>query len=86
MCMVEMVFFNIQRAITLKVGKQELRLMCSACHLMVLTFVSSFLNICQAVLKLCSGHENCKHTKGNNSKSRKTRVMVHVFYTSAYGV
>ena len=42
-----------------KVGKQELRLMCSACHLMVLTFVSSFMKICQVVLKLWSGHENC---------------------------
>ena len=28
--MVEMAIFNIQRAITLKVGKQELRFMCSA--------------------------------------------------------
>ena len=35
MCMVEMAIFNIQRAITLKVGKQELRFMCSACYLMV---------------------------------------------------
>ena len=52
--MVEMAIFNIQRAITLKVGKQELRFMCSAYHLMVLLFVSSFMNICQAVLKLCS--------------------------------
>ena len=32
---------------------------CSACHLMVLTFVSSFMKICQAVLKLWSGHKNC---------------------------
>ena len=32
--MVEMVIFNIQRTISLKVGKQELRFMCSACHLM----------------------------------------------------
>ena len=46
MCMVEMAIFNIQRAITLKVAKQELRFMCSACHLMVLTFVSSFMKIC----------------------------------------
>ena len=57
MCMVEMAIFNIQRAITLKVGKQELRFMCSACHLMVLTFVSSFMKICQVVLKLWSGHK-----------------------------
>ena len=35
MCMVEMAVFNIQRTITLKVGKQELEFMCSACHLMV---------------------------------------------------
>ena len=33
--MVEKAIFNIQRAITLKVGKQELRFMCSACGLMV---------------------------------------------------
>ena len=58
MCMVDMAIFNIQRAITLKVAKQELRFMCSARHLMVLTFVSSFMKICQAVLKLWSRHEN----------------------------
>ena len=59
MCMVEMAIFNIQRAIHLKVGKQELRFISSACHLMGLTFVSSFKKICQVVLKLWSGHENC---------------------------
>ena len=52
MCMVEMAIFNIQRAIILNVEKQELPFMCSACHLMVLTFVSSFMKICQGVLKL----------------------------------
>ena len=57
--MVEMAIFNIQRAITREVGKQELQFMCSACHLMVLAFVSSFMKICQAVLKLWSGHKNC---------------------------
>ena len=41
------------------------------------------MKICQAVLKLWSGHENCLHTKGNNSKSRKSRVTVHVFMCSA---
>ena len=30
--------------------------------------------------------KNCKHTKGNNSKIRKTRVTVHVFCTSSDGV
>ena len=48
-CMVEMAIFNIQRAITLKEEKQELLLMCFAYHLMVLTSVSSFMKICQAV-------------------------------------
>ena len=44
--MVEMAIFHIQRAIiTLKVGNQELRFTCSACHLMVLTFVSSIMKI-----------------------------------------
>ena len=33
--MVEMAIFNIQRTITLKVGKQEVRFMCSARCLMV---------------------------------------------------
>ena len=31
-CMVEMAMFNVQRAITPKVGKPKLRFMCSACH------------------------------------------------------
>ena len=51
--------FQSSKVITLKVGKQELRFICSACHLMVLTFVSRFIKICQAVLKLWSGHKNC---------------------------
>ena len=42
MCMVEMAIFNIQTAITLKVGKQELRFMCSACHLMVFNICVKF--------------------------------------------
>ena len=42
MCMVEMAIFNIQRIITLKVGKQELRFMCSACHLMVINICVKF--------------------------------------------
>ena len=42
MCMVEMAIFNIQRAITLKIGKQELRFMCSACRLMVFNICVKF--------------------------------------------
>ena len=37
-----MAIFNIQRAITLKVGKQELRFMCSARRLMVFNICVKF--------------------------------------------
>ena len=40
--MVEMAIYNIQRAITLKVGKQELQFTCSACHLMVFNICVMF--------------------------------------------
>ena len=59
MCMVEMAIFNTQRAVTLKVGKQELLFMCSACHLMMLTFVSSFMKICQSGFKVMERSRNC---------------------------
>ena len=34
--------FKIQRAITLKVGNEELRFICSACHLMVFNICVKF--------------------------------------------
>ena len=40
--MVELVMFNIQRAITLKVGKPELRFLCSARRLIVLHICVKF--------------------------------------------
>ena len=40
--MVKMAIFNIQRAIILKVGKPELRFMCSARRLMVLNICVKF--------------------------------------------
>ena len=42
MCMVEMAIFIIQRAITLKVGEQELRFMCSACRPMLFNICVKF--------------------------------------------
>ena len=56
--MVEMAMFNVQRAIPPKVGKTELRFMCSARHLMCFTFVCSFLKISRVVFNLQSGHEH----------------------------
>ena len=79
MCMVEMANFNIQRAITLKVGKQELRLMCSACLLMVLTpkvgkpelrFMSSAR--CLMVFNICvKFHENMSSSFKFMERTRK---------------
>ena len=40
--MVEMDTFNVPRAITLKVGKPELRFMCSASHFIVLYICIKF--------------------------------------------
>ena len=97
--MVEMAVFNIQRAITLKVGKQELRFMCSACHLMVLTYVSSFMKICQTDLKIWNGHKKCKRTHTHTKKENyiphcmhtsyagdRTRVTVHMFCMFSHGL
>ena len=77
---------NTQRAITPKVGKPDYCSCVLHVVLRCLMFVRSFMKICQVVLKLWSRHENCLHTKGNNSKSRKTSVTVHVFCMSSYGV
>ena len=48
-----------QRAITPKVGKPELQIMCSACHLMVLNIRVKFHENISSGFKVLSGHENC---------------------------
>ena len=45
MCKLEVAIFNIQRTITLKVGKQESRFICSACHLIVFNICAKFHEI-----------------------------------------
>ena len=52
MCMVETAIFNIQRAITLTVGKQKLQFMCSACHLMVFNICVKFHENMSSVFKV----------------------------------
>ena len=59
MCMVEMAIFNIQRAITLKVGKEGLRFMRSAYHFLVFNICVKFHENMSRGLKLWSGHKNC---------------------------
>ena len=60
--------------------------MCSALPLMVFNISVKFYENISSRLKLWSGHKNCKHTKDNNSKSRKTRVTVHMFCMSSHSV
>ena len=52
--MVEMAMFNVQKAITPKVGKPELRFLCSACRLIVLYICVKFgenILVCIRVMK-----------------------------------
>ena len=88
--MVEMAMFNVQRTITPKVGKPELQFVCSACCLMVLYICVKFHeNITNgfSVMEWTHGRNDyAQCSKGNNSKSRQTRVTIHVFYTLSYGV
>ena len=84
---VEMAMFNVQRAITPKVGKPELGFMCSACCLMVLHIYVKFRENITNDIRVkegtrVHGRDGYVHcSKGNNSKSRQIRVMVHVFCT-----
>ena len=69
MCMVEMAIFIIQRAITLKVGKQELRFMCSACHLMVFNICVKFHENMSSGFKVIEGTQKLltdTHRKDEN--------------------
>ena len=59
MCMVEMAIFYIQRAITLKVGKQELPFMSSACHLMVFNICVKFHENVSSGFKVMERTQNC---------------------------
>ena len=77
---------NTQRAITPKAGKPELRFMCSSRHLMVFNICVKFHENISSCFKLMEWTRKSLTHKGNKSKSRKTRVMVHVFCTSSYGV
>ena len=53
--MLEMAIFNIQKAITLKVGKQELRFMCSAHRLMVFNIYVKFHESMSSGFKVMEG-------------------------------
>ena len=94
---VEMAIFNIQRAITLTVGKQELRFMCSARRLMVFNIcvkfrenMSSGVKVIERTRKLLTDTHTQKrklYTPLHTSYAGGiTRDMVHVFFMSSHGV
>ena len=61
--------------------------MCSARRLMVFDVCVKFHENMSSGYKVMERtRQLLKHTKGNNSKSRKTRVTVHVFCTSSHDV
>ena len=76
--------FDVQRAVTPKVGKPELWFMYSAHCLIVLYICVKFHENISNCFQLTdrtrvhgrNGYVQC--SKGNNSKSRKTRVTVYV--------
>ena len=61
--------------------------MCSACCLMVFNVCMKFHENMSSGFKVMERTRKLlTHIKGNNSKSRKTRVTVHVFCMPPYGV
>ena len=88
--MLEMAIFNIQRAITLKVGQQKLPFMCSACHLMVFNIcvkfhenMSSGFKVMEQTRKLITD----RHTqrKDENYIPHCTAYFVCRAYNQSYG-
>ena len=78
MCMVEMAIFNIQRAVTLKVGKQELRFMCSACHLIVFNICVKFHENMSSGFKVMERTQKMlTDTHTHTQKRRKLYTPLH---------
>ena len=88
MCMVEMAIFNFQRAITLQVGKQELRFMCSACHLMVFNICVKFHENMSSGFKVMEGTK--KLLTDTHTQKRKLYTPMNAYfvcrgYNQSYG-
>ena len=60
--------------------------MCSACRLMVFNICVKFYEYMSSGFEVMERTLKLLNTKGNNSKSRKIRVTVHMFCMPAYGV
>ena len=95
--MVEMAIFNIQRAITLEVGKHELWFMCSARRLIVFNICVKFHENMSSGFKLMEWTRKLL-TDTHTEKTKTiytiayficrgiTRDMVHVFCISSHGL
>ena len=87
---VEMTMFNVQGIITPKVSQSDLRFMCSACRLIILHICVKFReNITKGIRVMERTREHGRNgyvqcSRGDNSVSRQTRVMIH-FCTSCHG-
>ena len=86
MCMVEMAIFNIQRAITLKVGKQELWFMCSACHLMVFNICVKFHENMSGGFKVMERTQKLLTEKHTNTDTHieNTKTIYHIALHTSY--
>ena len=69
---------NKQRAITQKLSKQELQFMCTAFPLDDIYPPQNFITIASIVLEIRTGQSSSIKIKGNDSKTKQTRVTVHV--------
>ena len=68
---------NTQRAITPKIGKPELRFLCSARRLMVFNVSVKFIENMSSGFKVMERTRKLL-TKGNNSKSRYGSCVLHI--------
>ena len=88
---VEMAIFNVQRAKTPKVCNPELRFLCFALCLMVLNiYVKFHENISNGFhvterTRVCGRNCNFQCSKGKNSNSMQSRVVVFALRMSSRG-
>ena len=84
--------YYVQSAIINKVCKPELWLLCSAHPIIVfyicMKFHENISNDFEDIERthVYGGNGHFQYSKGNNSKSMKTRVTVHIFCMSFHGV
>ena len=67
---VEMAMFNVQRVITPKVGKPELRFMCYAHRLMVLYIGVKYHENISNAIRVTEWTQNCEEVMDRHSKFR----------------